>query len=166
MIEIPLTRGHVAIIDDEDRQLALMRWYAKVDGDAGVYAVRGCFHEGGKRGTMFLHHAVAGRPPEGFETDHINGNTLDCRRENLRNVTRSENRRNRKGSQGGPPFLGVTWAKDRGKYQAQIKHKGKTIYLGRYDTAEEANEARLKAEKELWGIQPRRAEAHKNPRNP
>lgn len=48
----------------------------------------------GKRG-MRLHTFIIGKPPDGLVIDHINGNGLDNRRENLRFVTPKENARNR-----------------------------------------------------------------------
>lgn len=42
-------------------------------------------------GVLYAHHLVIGKPPKGFVTDHVNGNGLDNRRENLRHVSQSEN---------------------------------------------------------------------------
>jgi hypothetical protein len=47
--------------------------------------------------TTSLHRLIADTPP-GFVTDHINGDTLDNRRANLRHATYGENRRNTRAS--------------------------------------------------------------------
>ena len=46
-------------------------------------------------------------------------------------------------------FRGVSWEKKRQKWHAQIKLNGKTKHLGRFNTAEQAYNAYLKAKKEL-----------------
>lgn len=80
--------------------------------------------------------------------DHINGNTLDCRLENLRTCTRSENGRNRiKRRRASSQFLGVSWHKLLGKWTARINQK----HIGYYATELEAFEAYKKAAKQQYG---------------
>lgn len=87
---IPLTKGYSAIVSPEDYgRLSAFKWCASVKRAGGVYGV-----SGGRANRQSLHHAVIGKPPEGLVVDHINGNTLDNRRENLRFVTNAENVRN------------------------------------------------------------------------
>ena len=84
--------------------------------------------------------------------DHINRNTFDNRKSNLRKASVEENARNhtiRKDNTSG--VTGVYWRKDKGKWQAGIGLNGKTKHLGVFDTYEEAVEARIKAEKDLYG---------------
>lgn len=87
-------------------------------------------------------HKEIMQTPDGMETDHINGDTLDNRRSNLRVCTTSQNHRN------GPipvtntsGYKGVSFHKRIRKYQANIKINGTTHYLGMFDTAEEAAQA-------------------------
>ncbi len=96
-----------------------------------------------------LHH---GRDPYPLEVDHINRNPLDNRPENLRVATRSENASN-KGIQANNTSgrRGVTFCRKTGKWQAQIGHNGKCIFLGRHETQEDAYRARLSAEKQIHG---------------
>lgn len=79
---------------------------------------------------VWLH--VHGNWPAGV-IDHINGDRDDNRLGNLRDVDNSANQQNKRGGGGTSQHLGVCWAKDTRKWQAQIKSGGKTIYLGQYD---------------------------------
>jgi hypothetical protein len=83
------------------------------------------------------------------DIDHINGNPLDNRIENLRDVTELGNnqnlRRPKKGNISG--FLGV--APNHSRWLAKITVSGKQIYLGTYNTPEEAHQAYLAAKRVL-----------------
>jgi hypothetical protein len=84
---------------------------------------------------------VCGKWPE-FDIDHINGNRADNRLTNLREATRSENRRNcriRGDNKSG--LKGVGFHKKRGKYRARIKADGITTNLGFFSTPQEAHTA-------------------------
>ena len=70
--------------------------------------------------------------------DHIDNNKLNNSVENLRITTPQGNNQNTKAK-------GYYWDKRRKKYQASIRLNGKLIYLGYYDTEEEAHEAYLRA---------------------
>ena len=86
--------------------------------------------------------------PDG-EVDHIDGNRLNNRPENLRVVSRSENamnqRRARADNQSG--LLGVTF--NAGAWAARISAAGKVRYLGRYPSPESAHMAYLAAKREI-----------------
>ena len=80
--------------------------------------------------------------------DHINGDTLDNRIENLRAVTGKENQRNTKLSSNSTTGInGVTKRKYGKPYEVQIHVDGKAIYLGTFATLEEAAAARAEADK-------------------
>ena len=80
--------------------------------------------------------------------DHINGNRLDNRMENLRNATAPENNQNlripQKNNKTG--VLGVSL--DKGMYKAQICINGKNKNIGRFDTIEKATKAYIQAKRE------------------
>lgn len=83
--------------------------------------------------------------PKGEIVDHINGNRLDNRRENLRITTRQKNSENNKISKSKTSSIyhGVFYHKERDKYQARISINGKSkIGLGYYDNEIEAAEIR------------------------
>lgn len=83
------------------------------------------------------------------QLDHINGIRDDNRISNLREATPSENRQNIKKVVSNSGFMGVTWNKAVGKWQAAIKLNGKNMHLGVFKTAEDASVAYLKAKSSL-----------------
>jgi hypothetical protein len=135
-IEIVLSQGKVAKVDTVDGHLANFRWHvAKVGPRAGYYATRKVPF-GSKQKMVYLHHAVVGFPCGGFVVDHINGDTLDNRRANLRFVTvrqNSSNHRARREGKTSSQFVGVYYRKSSGRWRALIKIGGKQRYLGTFD---------------------------------
>lgn len=163
-IEVNLTKGYVAVIDDEDAHLAALKWTASVAKNGRVYAYRTVRDGEGKQRNMRLHREVLGLKPGDPLVDHMDGDGLNCRRANLRAVTQSENRRNIAGpyATGSSGFLGV-YRHGKG-FRARLSVNGETKSFGTYATREAAHAARLAAEAAIWGIQPRRAEAHASTR--
>src|SRR5690606_1175342 len=87
---IPLTKGMFTLIDDADcERVNLHKWRAHRSRNTW-YAVR----NGPGRKMIFLHRFISDAP-EGLIVDHVNGDGLDNRRENLRLCTHAENARNR-----------------------------------------------------------------------
>lgn len=81
--------------------------------------------------------------PANKQVDHINGDKLDNRRDNLRLCSATQNAHNRGKYVGKSVFKGVTWQKrtydeSRGYWKAQIIVDGKVIYLGSYPTDRDA----------------------------
>ena len=84
--------------------------------------------------------------------DHINGDKLDNRIENLRAATVGQNQHNRKTNANNTSgYKGVSWNKARKKWITGIKLEGKKIHLGYFDNVEEAAEVVRKAREELHG---------------
>ena len=83
------------------------------------------------------------------QLDHIDGNRSNNRIENLREVDNAENTQNqiRPRADNRLGIMGVH--NSRGKYLSQIGVAGKNIFLGRFNTPEEAHEAYIKAKREL-----------------
>jgi hypothetical protein len=136
MKQIPLTRGKFALVDDEDYDyLNQWKWWYTTRG----YAVR---EE--KRRVIFMHRFLM-NTPDGFDTDHINRNKLDNRKENLGIVTKSQNFMNinpRKNNKSG--VKGVQ--KNKNSWMARIKVGYRSIYLGTFLDKQDAIKARLDAE--------------------
>ncbi len=109
------------------------------------------------RPRTLLHRLIMGlEPGEPLQVDHINGNGLDNRRQNLRRATPAQNAQNRTHAVARPvhpeiQMRGVTFAKDKCSssdkigtkrcYGARVVLDGKIFRLGYYYTAEEAGEA-------------------------
>lgn len=142
--EIPLTKGFVALVDDDDyeRVITAGKWQASVDGRR-VYARHKV------RGRQIRLHAFLTSWPL---TDHINGNGLDNRRANLREATSVQNACNRRlGSKNTSGFKGVSWKAASKKWVARIKTHGKATHLGYFSTPQEAARAYDAAARELHG---------------
>ena len=102
-----------------------------------------------KRGRlMFLY--VHGELPNPC-VDHINGNSLDDRIENLREATVIENAWNHKKRKRTIDLpMGVRNMAN-GKFQARISYKRKQLHLGVFDTPDEAKKIYEQKRKELYG---------------
>ena len=87
-------------------------------------------------GYTILMHRYIMNAPNNLMVDHINHNTLDNRKDNLRLCTSSQNNINRK-------INGYT-IRDGNKYEVSIRIDGKPTYLGRFDSKEEALNIRKK----------------------
>lgn len=84
--------------------------------------------------------------------DHIDNNKLNNKIENLREATKSQNRRNSKlpcNNKSG--FKGVYLNKSSNRFQAQIRLKDNCKSLGYYNTAEEAHKAYCLEASKLYG---------------
>ncbi len=150
-IQIPLTKGHITLIDWDDRIAATLLWYASMDRKRLCYAMRKERQVSGSYKTILLHRfvmeSILERPLNKDEfIDHINGNSLDNRRENLRIATNAQNLHNRKSnSTNTSGYKGVYWHKPTKKWRAKISVMGKIHYLGQYNTPEEAYAVYCKA---------------------
>ena len=84
------------------------------------------------------------------QVDHINGVRTDNRWANLRPVSHAENGRNvKKPINNKSGVIGVCWDSITGRWYAQIKHKDKNIFLGRFNSIDEAAKVRKAKEVEL-----------------
>ena len=123
-----------AIVDDDMfGHLNQWKWSAIwVSRTKKFYVLRTIYLENKKVKSILMHREVM-RTPEGFETDHINGNTLDNRKQNLRIATRSQNAINSpKRTNNSSGFKGVHWHKAGRKWSAQITLNKKIMHLGSF----------------------------------
>ena len=113
----------------------------------------GGYYHGKIHGKLYYAHRViwcmiVGAWPEDH-IDHENGDPEDNRFENLRDVTQAENQRNQKThSTNTSGHLGVSWHKQRQKWNAKIQIDGRNKSLGLFDTLDAAIAARAIAERE------------------
>ena len=102
--------------------------------------------------TQVKMHRLVMNASEGMDIDHRHRKTNDNRKSQLREVTRSQNLMNRGIRKDNTSSVtGVSWHKARSKWRVYITINGKTKHLGFFINKEEAIEARLKAELELYG---------------
>ena len=148
MKHIKLTRGMVTIVDNADfEELSRYKWHANSTGPGRFYAAR-CVNSHGK--VSMAHQLISILP--GFMVDHINGDTLDNRKSNLRCVTPTQNAQNaRAKSRGKSVYKGVTWDKCTGKWVVRIWFMGKRLYLGRFDSELVAARVYIEAEQKYFG---------------
>jgi len=137
--EILLTQGKVALIDDDDYDLvSSFKWYASKEGNCW-YAMRQAYNP--IREKIRLHRFLL-NPKPNEQCDHINGDGLDNRRNNIRIVTVSQNHMNRKRRLGSSSqFKGVSKCKSTNKWVARIEVKQKHIHLGYFFDEVEAAKA-------------------------
>ena len=147
MKEIKLTKGMVALVDDEDYEwLNQFKWYAG-KGWNTYYASRNA-KLNGKRILLNMHVAIMGTST-GL-VDHIDGDGLNNQRYNLRRCTRAQNGMNRSPNKNSTSkYKGVYKAK--GKYVAAIAVNGTQAYLGTFTLDSDAAKAYDKAAKEHFG---------------
>jgi hypothetical protein len=142
---IKLTQNKKTKIDNEDYHFFNeYKWYALYSsGIKNYYVVN---YNCRTRKTLYLHRLIMNCPTNKC-IDHINRNTLDNRKCNLRICTRSENQINRKCGKN----KGVSYHKKHKLWLARIKKDKKTYYLGWFKNKEDGIKVyKLKA-KELFG---------------
>lgn len=141
MKEIQLTQGKVTQVDEEDfYSVSRHGWYFMNSG----YAVATI------KGKKVLLHRFIMSAPIGLEVDHVNGDKLDNRKNNLRLCTRQQNEVNKNpGKNNTSGFRGVV--KHKNGFKAQTYFMKKNIHIGYFKTEEEAVSAYKAKVKELFG---------------
>lgn len=148
---IQLTQGQQAVIDAEDVDATRSRkWYATWNVDKHAYYATSTLN--GK--TIYLHRIVMGvlDHDRSIIVDHINGNTLDCRKSNLRLTTMSENMQNRTSGANRNSKTGlrnVFYHKATNRLEVKVMVKGKGYYGGYFPNTEEGRQAAAAKAQEL-----------------
>jgi hypothetical protein len=147
-------KGYEVLIDDENIDKITSRTWNKVSlGDKGrVYFWTETGSKRTKRKYIYLHRMIMDVDDRKIDIDHINMNTLDNRKSNLRKCTRSQNMANsgfKKNNTSG--FKGVYWNKNAKKWVAQITHQRVNRLIGYYDDKILAHDAYAKEAKKLFG---------------
>jgi hypothetical protein len=130
--------------DDYERVMAVGTWGANSKNKV-MHKRSGRRHDGIRDPavSIYLHRFIM-NTPDGMDTDHINGNRLDNRKENLRVCTRSQNNMNRES-------VGVHWHKQQNGYYARLKKDYVQHSTRVFPTYEEALEAYHKLAEEHFG---------------
>lgn len=140
MPQILLSNGQSALVDDEDfEKFKGMAWVPSRIGSTSYASNRKMV--GRKITYTSLHRAIVGAK-DGELVDHINGDGLDNRRENLRIANKSQNAINSKlRADNTTGYRGVSYMPKRDRYQARLFMHGKKITSKFFHTAIEAAEA-------------------------
>ena len=141
MKKIQLTQGNEALVDDCDYDFLMQwKWGSQKGSSRQRYATRGQRIDG-KYCKILMHREVMREHDlSGLEVDHINQDSLDNRRSNLRAVTKSVNQHNskvRKDSKTGVRGVGRRGA----RFVARVQKNNTRKFLGCFDTIEQAEEA-------------------------
>ena len=145
MIAIPInskTHGeHLFFIDGEDfDKIRGFKWGFSKNRDNNLYVARGKYNPVDKKISSIKLHRLIMNCPEGLEVDHIDGNTLNNCRSNLRICTKDENKRNRKkcSKQTTSIYKGVSFNAHANKYVASLRCNKIFIHLGVFAKQEDA----------------------------
>lgn len=150
---INLTKGQQTIVSLPDFEyLRQFNWqYFKAPNMKTGY-VRRTIHIGkNKTKTIHMHQEILGTIP-GMQSDHINTNGLDNRRENLRFATRSQNCCNRNlNIRNKSGVKGVRWDKRQKRWVVRVKSAGVYVFDKKFKDFEVAERAYQNAIKEFHG---------------
>ena len=141
MKKIKLTKGKFALVDDEDfKYLNQWNWYISSHNYAITTSI-----------SHLYMHRILNETPKGFLTDHINRNTLDNRKTNLRTADKRLNSINRGlQSNNTSGYRGISWNKQCNKWKTYIWNYGLRIQLGYYKLIKDAIFARKQAEQKYY----------------
>jgi hypothetical protein len=166
IVEFYITRKngdvYTIIIDLEDLHIVdeinykmHVGYHRNIDGFYAEFIDHSQKDENGKhkQRTLLLHRVIF-NPPKGWKVDHINHNTLDNRKENLRLIDTSQNATHRKGANknSGTGVRNVNYGRNHEEYWVQFQKKGERFKwefpLNQFD---EACKFANKKRKELFG---------------
>lgn len=136
-------------LDDADL-IERFRWHLQLEyrktRAANSYPATIIEYPGHKRLTVFMGQLVLGKPGR---VDHLNGNGMDNRRENLRIATQSQILAKRRPAGGASRYKGVSWDVWHSRWVARFRGKN----LGRFEHEDDAARAFDDAAFEYWGHQ-------------
>lgn len=152
MKEIKLTRGQVAIVDDEDFEwLNQWKWHTQ-KGRHTFYAARHDWKNGEYVAYVYMHRAILGLRSKNIHADHIDHNGLNNQRSNLRKCTNRQNRFNMVHRIGGTSkYRGVDFFNVAKLWRARINKDKKVYDLGYFKLEVEAAKEYNKKAIELYG---------------
>lgn len=146
---IPLTKGLFAKVSDEDfEEISRYNWIANGSSKSKSYYAKRRIGEK----IVTMHREILGVHDPKIEIDHINHDTLDNQRHNLRVCTHKQNMGNyRKPITNTSGYKGVVWESEKRLWIAQIVINGKQTKIGRFKTKEDAAVAYNRKALEIFG---------------
>ena len=157
-IKLEKTQLYVMIDDDDYKKVKAYRWHAHNRNLGGRSLYAACYQQkslGASKAITFLHDLIM-NPPDRMQVDHIDFNTLDCRKSNMRIATYSQNQANRRKTikyNTTSEYKGVSFHANvkRKKWHAHITINGHSQSLGYFHKEIEAAKAYDKKAVEAWG---------------
>jgi len=150
-MEIQLKHGFKTKVDDEMYPFFSSLKWNLLRGRGKPYVRHNLYFPKEKKlFDVFMHHMVIGRPLNRMVIDHINGDTLDNRKINLRIVSHRDNSSNTKLLRHGKKtskYTGVS--KQKNKWISVIQINGVLKYLGRFNSEEDAKASYENAKREV-----------------
>lgn len=147
MKEITLTKGLTAKVDDEDYD-HLRQWLWQASENGSLFYARRSIHVKHKPSIkVYMHRLIMNCTDRKLRVDHIDQNTLNNQKSNLRICTHVQNLVNQKKRGGASKYLGVSWHKRGKSWAAQAAGH----YLGLFKIETEAAKAYNEKMKELFG---------------
>jgi hypothetical protein len=132
MTTIKLSKGFVALIDDEDyKRVSAHKWSA-TKTKTNVYGIRKIRREDSSTTSQLLHRFIMGVTDPKLDVDHEDHDGLNCQRYNLRVATRTQNNANRRKSRGVSQYKGVSWDDGRSNWRVCIGVNGRNKHLGKF----------------------------------
>lgn len=147
--EVPLSQGKVALVDDADYERVMRHKWCAVNNRGWWYAKR-VICQDGQTFNCYLHRFILG-VPDGVRIDHIDGDGLNCRGENMRYASAAQNGRNTRPSKRNTTGYKGVIVTDTGRFRAQIGADGKHWYLGQFAVAEDAAKVYDAAARHFFG---------------
>ena len=145
--KIHLTQGYFTFVSDEDiERVSNQKWHVVIT--KGRKYVRGYKKENGKFKGIFLHRYILGLTNPKTQVDHIDGNGLNNRRNNLRSATHIQNCQNKLSVRSKTGIRGVYKAKN--GWVASICVNRKLMHLGYFKEISEAQKTRKEAEEKYF----------------
>lgn len=142
VMKVPIGKGLFALVDDDDYELVSnYRWHSHRGRNSGL-----CYAS-----SNIKMHRLITNAPLGIMVDHINGDSLDNRRENLRLCTNAQNQQNTKGRGGTSKYKGVSFNIKSGKWAGSFISDGRHYYCGLFESEEECAMAVDKKRFEVCG---------------
>ena len=150
---IELSQGKTALVDPEDfEKLSCIGWHADI-GRTTIYAKHTTYDPSTRKfGRVLMHRFILGVTDPKILVDHVNGDGLDNRKENLRVASPSTNRANHQTTpRGKSGYHGVSYRKERDAWVVSVTKDYKRHFGGYFKSREDAARRYNELSKQLFG---------------